>query len=281
MENYRIIYANDGISRLPEALKIITSEESDNVAHDSMDKRMTLLKLVVTIAILVAVFEPSNKLFKFWPNNSITGQHDPSENPPNLSGMRKMNEELIEMKPVAKHERIRRQINPSNGNGDFFSDGCSKSEYEASIKIKLQNLLLENEKNKTEYIENQLSLRKGKLAKKMNLTFPFYGELKKLKQIFAAKLNNFTYQLESQQKLANQTIDQLNSDKSSQIKLNALNAEFKSLKETIARIVVQIGINNEKIRSMQEEATAAQNSGDTYQKQYSDCCSNLVQYRVY
>jgi hypothetical protein len=195
--------------------------------------------------------------------------------------MRKKTEELMEMKPVAKHERIRRQINPSNGNGDFFSDGCSKSEYEASIKIKLQNLLLENEKNKTEYIENQLSLRKGKLAKKMNLTFPFYGELKKLKQIFAAKLNNFTYQLESQQKLANQTIDQLNSDKSSQIKLNALNAEFTSLKETIARIVVQIGINNEKIRSMQEEATAAQNSGDTYQKQYSDCCSNLVQYRVY
>ena len=132
-----------------------------------------------------------------------------------------MNEELMEMKPVAKHERIRRQINPSNGNGDFFSDGCSKSEYEASIKIKLQNLLLENEKNKTEYIENQLSLRKSKLAKKMNLTFPSYGELKKLKQIFAAKLNNFTYQLESQQKLANQTIDQLNSDKSSQIKLIA------------------------------------------------------------
>ena len=85
--------------------------------------------------------------------------------------MRKMNEELMEIKPVAEHERIRRQINPSNGNGDFFSDGCSKSEYEASIKIKLQNLLLENEKNKTEYIENQLSLRKGKLAKKMKLTF--------------------------------------------------------------------------------------------------------------
>ena len=88
-----------------------------------------------------------------------------------MSGMRKMNEELMEIKPVAEHERIRRQINPSNGNGDFFSDGCSKSEYEASIKIKLQNLLLENEKNKTEYIENQLSLRKGKLAKKMKLTF--------------------------------------------------------------------------------------------------------------
>lgn len=195
--------------------------------------------------------------------------------------MRKMNEELMEMKPVAKHERIRRQINPSNGNGDFFSDGCSKSEYEASIKIKLQNLLLENEKNKTEYIENQLSLRKGKLAKKMNLTFPFYGELKKLKQIFAAKLNNFTYQLESQQKLANQTIDQLNSDKSSQIKLNALNVEFTSLKEAIARIVVQIETNNVKIRSMDEEAKAAQNSGDTYQTQYNECCSNLVRFRVY
>ena len=169
-----------------------------------------------------------------------------------MSGMRKMNEELMEIKPVAEHERIRRQINPSNGNGDFFSDGCSKSEYEASIKIKLQNLLLENEKNKTEYIENQLSLRKGKLAKKMKLTFPFYGELKKLKQIFAEKLNNFTYHLESQQKLANQTIDQLNSDKKSlQIKLNALNVEFTSLKETIARIVSQIGTNNLKIDSMQ------------------------------
>jgi hypothetical protein len=31
MATYQIIYANNGISRLPEALKIITSEESGTV----------------------------------------------------------------------------------------------------------------------------------------------------------------------------------------------------------------------------------------------------------
>ncbi|EFX83507.1 hypothetical protein DAPPUDRAFT_301849 [Daphnia pulex] len=106
------------------------------------------LKLTVSIVILVAVMGPTSKLFSF-----LHGE-DPS---PSVSGARKMEEKAVEIKPGAKYERHRRQINnnyESDELDEYFSDGCSKSDYIAAIEHELEEFLSKHEENKLQYVKD-------------------------------------------------------------------------------------------------------------------------------
>lgn len=122
-----------------------------------------------------------------------------------------MDTETAEIQPGAKYKRARRQIQNSSQSNElegYFLDGCSKSDYKASIQYELEKLLLKNEDKKLDYVQQVFEkkvLKKQELEKKEadgNMQ-----ELKNLENILTETKNNITTQLEKLWINANVTID--------------------------------------------------------------------------
>jgi len=83
-----------------------------------------------------------------------------------------MDTETAEIQPGAKYKRARRQIQNSSQSNElegYFLDGCSKSDYKASIQYELEKLLLKNEDKKLDYVQQVFEkkvLKKQELEKK-------------------------------------------------------------------------------------------------------------------
>jgi hypothetical protein len=90
----------------------------------------------------------------------------------------------VEKKPGAKYERHRRQIkNNYESKDEYFSDGCSKSDYKAAIEHDLEEFLSKHEENKLQYVKDAyenylLRNRELELSKKSSAEVVKQGAIK-------------------------------------------------------------------------------------------------------
>lgn len=184
---------------------------------------------------------------------------------PSVSGARKMEEKAVEIKPGAKYERYRRQIRnnyESDELNEYFSDGCSKSDYKASIEHELEEFLSKHEENKLQYVkeayENYL-LRNRELSKKPSAKQEDI-KLTQLRKTATETKDNLIAQLEEQWINGNATVNE-KKKLLSEIQDNIANSDLEK-----KPLLEQINANNLKMIRMKKEYDTIKSAKEQAQK---------------